>query len=347
MPAAFVSTPFISQSRNNTTYVKTYASNVGAGNLLWCFTLQYHASQTCTGVSDDVNGAWTKAFGPIRGSANVGDPCLYGFYKKNSAAGGFPTAGTVTATWSGSGNGSIYIGSNSGLAGGGDLDQVLFANPSGILSEVNMGTTATLEQAVEAAVGIAVGSNLAFATLDAAWTDDSNGAPYYYERLIRKITSTNAALNPKWTYSSTMYFALGMMSFKDAAVSVVSGGATLDDMSASGTLATAPAIALSGSATLGDMTASGAMGSTAGVLTTPVIKNNAGTVLASISNVTVNVYHPTSGALVAQFTGLSTNGSGVIVITSSFLSPSTTYAFEVDMSNATLGRRLPTALTTP
>lgn len=78
----------------------------------------------------------------------------------------------------------------------------------------------------------------------------------------------------------------------------------------------------------------------AGAIVTPVLKNNTGTVLASISGWTVNVYNQSTGALVVQKTGLSTNASGIITITDAAIMAGTTYTYEP--VHATYGRRLPT-----
>jgi hypothetical protein len=86
-----------------------------------------------------------------------------------------------------------------------------------------------------------------------------------------------------------------------------------------------------------------ATGSTAGsgTITTPALKNNTGTVLASISGWTVNVYNASTGALVVQKTGLTTSAGGVLVIVDAAIAGGTTYAYEP--FHATYGRRLPTS----
>lgn len=77
-----------------------------------------------------------------------------------------------------------------------------------------------------------------------------------------------------------------------------------------------------------------------GTITTPALKNNTGTVLASISGWTVNVYNASTGALVVQKTGLSTNASGILTITDAAIVSGTSYTYEP--VHATYGRRLPT-----
>lgn len=77
-----------------------------------------------------------------------------------------------------------------------------------------------------------------------------------------------------------------------------------------------------------------------GTITTPALKNNTGTVLASISGWTVNVYNASTGALVVQKTGLATNSSGILTITDAAIVSGTSYTYEP--VHATYGRRLPT-----
>lgn len=77
-----------------------------------------------------------------------------------------------------------------------------------------------------------------------------------------------------------------------------------------------------------------------GTITTPALKNNTGTVLASISGWTVNVYNASTGALVVQKTGLSTNASGILTITDAAIESGASYTYEP--VHATYGRRLPT-----
>ena len=76
-----------------------------------------------------------------------------------------------------------------------------------------------------------------------------------------------------------------------------------------------------------------------GTITTPVLKNNTGTVLANIGGWSVNVYDVSSGELVVQKTGLSTNASGILTIVDVSIVPGNNYTYEP--VHATYGRRLP------
>jgi hypothetical protein len=128
-----------------------------------------------------------------------------------------------------------------------------------------------------------------------------------------------------------------------APASALSGEAILSGITADGGF-TSVASSLSGEAVLSGITAEGGMGLAPGVITTPVLKNNTGTILASVSGIVANIYHSTTGALVVRKTGLSSNGSGIVTISDVLLSAGTTYAYELDLSASSQGRRLPTGV---
>lgn len=72
---------------------------------------------------------------------------------------------------------------------------------------------------------------------------------------------------------------------------------------------------------------------------TPPLKNNTGTLLANLAGLTINVYHPSSGALVVQKSGLTSNAEGVVSVNDAALVAGSTYAYEV--VTPANGRRLP------
>lgn len=212
--AAFATLPFEKTTGSSSTFVKVRGINVAAGSLLWCWTWQYNATNTCTGVADDINGAWVKAIGPQRSDASVQDAALYGWYKRNSVAGGSPTAGTVTATWSGSTNGGIIIGEITGLAGGGDLDQAVSAYIFGAQSAADIGVTAALAQAIEAAVQMIV-TSVGPGTPKVGWTADVAPDSFNFEKTAQQITSATTALDCGWAGAGTYHAAGAAMTFKD------------------------------------------------------------------------------------------------------------------------------------
>lgn len=117
-----------------------------------------------------------------------------------------------------------------------------------------------------------------------------------------------------------------------ATASLIPGSA-----SGSGTSASVSGQTLTATASLIAGSASGVIN---GVLSF-TLKNNTGTPLASLTGVVVNIYNPSTGALVLRATGQTTNGSGVCTVISSSITPGTSYAFEPDLSSSSLGRRLP------
>lgn len=156
----------------------------------------------------------------------------------------------------------------------------------------------------------------------------------------RGLTDSEAAsvaddITQLWSGGATDGTASGTPDTLDliapAATAVGTGGA---DGSASGS---PPAASITAPAAT-------AIGTTAGsgTITTPALKNNTGTILASISGWTVNVYNASTGALVVQKTGLTTSAGGVLTVTDAAIAAGTTYAYEP--VHAIYGRRLPTGV---
>jgi hypothetical protein len=81
-----------------------------------------------------------------------------------------------------------------------------------------------------------------------------------------------------------------------------------------------------------------------GTITTPVLKNNTGTILASETGVVVNVYNASTGALVVRKTGQASSAGGVVTVTDALIVTGISYAYEVVL--ASNGRRLPLATAT-
>lgn len=120
----------------------------------------------------------------------------------------------------------------------------------------------------------------------------------------------------------------------------LSGSMTLAGITAGGGMVSV-ASSLTGTVDLAGITAAGGMGAPPGVITSPVLKNNTGTILASVTGIVANVYNPTTGALVVRKTGLTSSAGGVVTITDMLLVQGTTYAYELDLSATSQGRRLP------
>ena len=125
----------------------------------------------------------------------------------------------------------------------------------------------------------------------------------------------------------------------------VSGSVTLDPAVAAGTLASL-LYSLSGTPALDDSVAAGALGVQPGVLTTPPLKNNTDTLLANVAGAVVTVYNSATGALVVRKTSVSSNSSAIISVSDSLLVPGVAYAYEIDLTSASLGRILPVGTAT-
>lgn len=80
-------------------------------------------------------------------------------------------------------------------------------------------------------------------------------------------------------------------------------------------------------------------GSGSAVITTPPLKNNTGTLLANLTDVSVNVYNASTGVLVVRKTGLVSDAFGIVRISDAALAAGTVYAYEVVTPSN--GRRLP------
>ena len=140
------------------------------------------------------------------------------------------------------------------------------------------------------------------------------------------------------TISATLANITGSVASKSNPKTTIS--ATLANVSASigstvGTLTTTI------TATLGNIVGSiNSTGSTAnGTFTSEVLKDYAGNVLANTALNFVRFYNDTTGALVLNKTGVSTNGSGIVTFSDAALVAGTTY--RVDWETSAGSRRMP------
>lgn len=91
---------------------------------------------------------------------------------------------------------------------------------------------------------------------------------------------------------------------------------------------------------LGTLTLNGFVPLVYGGFFTPTLKNNTGTILASETGAIVNIYNSTTGALIVQKTGVTSDVNGIMAISDPLLRIGTMYSYEVVL--ASNGRRLPT-----
>lgn len=121
-----------------------------------------------------------------------------------------------------------------------------------------------------------------------------------------------------------------------AATSELFGGAA-----SGGAAGNAPGVTLAATSTLAGGIATA---TNVGTFATLPMKNNTGTLLANETSITLNIYNQTTGALVVQKTGVTTNASGIAVVTDALILPGTTYAYEPVLTGGR--RRLPTKAAT-
>src|SRR5438445_10008636 len=116
---------FTTGSRVLTTTV-TLTSPVAGGDLLVGFFSQYNVSGQVQ-VSDNVNGAWTRASASLHFLDDTGDIALY--YHENSQAA--PSGMTITVSVSSTAYLQGTVADYSGVALAGSLDQIVSARGQG------------------------------------------------------------------------------------------------------------------------------------------------------------------------------------------------------------------------
>lgn len=117
------------------------------------------------------------------------------------------------------------------------------------------------------------------------------------------------------------------------------GAVTLDDVAPSGGFSAAGVSSFTGSVTLDDAAPGGSFGPAGGTFTSPPLNSNNGTALVSAPLSYVAAYDATTGALVARFTGLTTDSLGRFTVSSALLSPGATLRW--DWETAAGQRRMP------
>src|SRR5881397_3760036 len=136
-PTFVQGTAFSSGSRVLTTTV-TLTSPVAGGDLLVGWFSQYNVPGQVE-VSDNVNGAWTRAPGSLHFLDDTGDIALY--YRENSQ--GAPSGMTITVSVSSTAYLQGTVADYSGVALAGSLDQIVAARGDG--TAVDTGATAAVD----------------------------------------------------------------------------------------------------------------------------------------------------------------------------------------------------------
>src|SRR3989454_5903794 len=128
---------FSTGSRVLTTSV-TLTGPVAGGDLLVGWFSQYNVSGQVQ-VSDNVNGAWTRAPGSLHFLDDTGDIALY--YRENSQAA--PSGMTITVSASSAAYLQGTVADYSGVALAGSLDQIVTARGDGTV--VDTGASAAVD----------------------------------------------------------------------------------------------------------------------------------------------------------------------------------------------------------
>ena len=137
--------------------------------------------------------------------------------------------------------------------------------------------------------------------------------------------------------TSTMLFDGGVVQVDAAAGASCVFSVTTADAVFNGSASSTPVASFN--VTTADATFDGsASGSPAtGTITTPALKNNTGTVLASETGVTAYVYTPSTGELVVKLTGETTDGSGVLALTDASIVAGTQYRVVIVLGSGAEG----------
>lgn len=159
-----------------------------------------------------------------------------------------------------------------------------------------------------------LGANNAFGLVQSA----ASSTPTTISATLANITSSVASVSaPKTAISGTLANVTGSLA------------------SGSGSLVTTITAMLGN--VVGSITSTGS--TTNGTFTSEVLKDYAGNVLANTALNFVRFYNDTTGALVLDKTGVSTNGSGIVTFSDAALVSGTTY--RVDWETAAGSRRMP------
>lgn len=222
----------------------------------------------------------------------------------------------------GAGRDGYYVGPASGTVF--RLRKVVGATESTVLSGTDSFSTSTWFW-IRATFSVSTGEIKA-----KTWPDSgSEPGTWQIETTDTSITtlgSVGVYLNGATSEPVIDYFSVGTNG--DAAPAPGGGGDTATPTPAAGaatvsaageSLAESTVTAAAGAATVS------VVGGTLTVITSSAFKNNTGTVLASLTNVTAWVHNPTTGALVVKLTGQTTNGSGVLTLNDAAIVSATTY----------------------
>lgn len=187
---------------------KTYGVNCTVGSLLVAMVSRHTGGATAT-VSDNVNGAWTAAIGPVQ---PAGQPAYFFYFPNNTSA----AKPIVTPAWSGGSGPGIAIWEVTGLANGGTFDTGNFADSGGVPGTTfDSGATATLAQAAEAAFAYFGNCATGGPTFAAGWTNATAVNSFNFDSVADQVTAATTPLHSSGTLTLGGWEAM-VATFKDA-----------------------------------------------------------------------------------------------------------------------------------
>lgn len=189
----------------DTTIVHTFAGAVAEGSLLVCF-VDHSDSGGCTGVSDDVNGAWTEF--PCGPSAGFTARQSSMWFFANSAAGTPVVTAALDASLAGR---SLVCAEYSGIALSGPMDvsaEDSQQNPGTGTDAVTSGNTAVTAQANSLAIcGTQVTTATVAVTAGTGFTQRYNAAGHGSEVIAmedRNVAASGGAVAGTWTIDAAL-----------------------------------------------------------------------------------------------------------------------------------------------
>jgi len=198
-------TPAFVQGASTVGSSLTLPKAVTAGDLLVAgITTNDTGTDPVTGVSDPVNGAWTRATSLAYGNGHVD---LY--YLQNSKA------GSLTVTLAGSAGGALTVAEYSGIATSAALDQLSSATGSG--SGLKAGPTATIGGSGELVVGVGGQSNVGSGlTAGSGFTLRESAVSNWWavNGLEDSLSTSSSGQSMAMTSGSAQYFGAVVAVFK-------------------------------------------------------------------------------------------------------------------------------------
>src|SRR5882724_8307842 len=182
----FVQAATFSTGSRVSTVTVTLTQSVAQGDLLVGWVSQYGAPGQVE-VSDNVNGAWTRAPGSLHFLDDTGDIALY--YRENSQ--GAPSGMTITVSASSAAYLQGAVADYSGVALPGSLDQIVTARGQGTV--VDTGASAAVDAGELVFAALVTGGSPGSVT-----PGSSQGVPY----TLRAETSSGSAFEEDITSSA-------------------------------------------------------------------------------------------------------------------------------------------------